>query len=189
MGYRHYMYIVPREKVKDIKSITYKKLKDLEWPSLWEVIGDNQFFEFGKYYENAEEIQKLGTPLFENPDVNEFFEEYAPYVVEKDAVLCAIEDMRKRIIKWYDDLLMTQEEFDATHNAWESRLKQPDRIRRHLENQRDEWQNAFGIVAVNTDDESQTIVNSWLYEYEIFELAHQLKMMDWENNVLVFCGW
>ena len=202
MGYRHYMYIVPRNVVDAIKHLTYAELetyarehgyteKDDEgtWVNLHRIVGDEKFFEFGKYYENADNIEALGEPLFANEETQKEFEDYRPYVVGRDAVLCAIEDYRKKIIKWYADLLMTQEQYDESHDPWERRIKQEERIKRHLENQKDEWENSFGIVAINTNMESKKIVRSWLYEYEIFELVHQMKIMDWEKNALVFYGW
>lgn len=202
MGYRHHMYIVPRKKVEDIRNLTYAELKEYarvhgglygddegSWVYLNDIVDGQEFFDFGKYYDNADEIEKLGTPLFLIEDTQEYFEEYSPYVVEKDAVICAIEYYRKKIVNWYSELLMTQEEFDATHEEWERRVKQEERIRKHLESQRREWKNRFGIIAVDLNMENNRITNSRLCEYEIFELVHQFKTMDWENNTLVFYGW
>lgn len=202
MGYRHYMYIVPCSMVEEIQGMTYSELKvyaqkvgcysatDIEeWVDLIELIGKNDFFGFGKFYENAQNIQNLGTPLFSIDDTQRYFEEYAPYVVGRDAVLCAIEDYRQKIVNWYSSLLMTQEEFEKSKVYFPSKLNQEERIRRHLENQRDEWENSFGLLAIDTDEDSPNIVRSWLYEYEIFELVHRLKTMDWGKNTLVFMGW
>ena len=203
MGYRHYMYSVPRKLVKDIRDMSYSELKEYakqhrglqkdgegSWVYLNDLIGGNTFFEFGKYYDNAENIYKLGKPLFSVDDTQKHFEEYVPYVVERDAVLCAIEDYRQKVIDWYKELLQSQEEYDASHEPWERhRLTQEQRIRRHLENQLDEWENQFGLLPYDLNEESQQIVRAWLYEYEVFELVHQLKTMDWENNTLVFYGW
>ena len=41
----------------------------------------------------------------------------------------------------------------------------------------------------NTDIEDEKIVNSWLYEYSIFELVRLFKKFDWENDVLLLYGW
>ena len=201
MGYRHYMYIVPRNVVNEVKNLTYDEQveyankhdlnadKESSWSILRSIFGDEVFFNFGKYYENAEEIQKLSTPLFSLSSTQECFEEYDPYIVEKEGVLCAIEHYRRLIINWYSDLLLTQEEYDATHESWGRQTKQEERIKKHLENQKEEWENCFGITAIDIDMESPKIVKSWLYEYEIIELVHQLKTMDWERNVLLFYGW
>lgn len=203
MGYRHYMYIVPRVLVDDIKGLTYDELVQYarkcgaveDWEdgsciSLHDLLGRNEFHGFGKYYENAENIYNLGKPLFENKETQEQFEDYEPYVVGIDAVLCAIEDYRKKIVKWYSKLLMTQEECDAANQYHsEHRQTQDERIRTHLTNQMEEWENEFGYYAINTDMDSNKIVHSWLYEYAIFELVHQMKMMDWEKDTLVFYGW
>jgi hypothetical protein len=203
MGYRHYMYIVPNTLVNDIKGLTYDELvqytrkreavedwEDEPWVSLQELLGRNEFHEFGKYYENAENIYNLGKPLFENKDTQGHFEDYDPYVVGVDAVLCAIEDYRKKIVKWYSELLLTQEEYDAVNPYFSKHGQtQDERIRTHLKSQMEEWENRFGYCAINTDMDSTKIVRSWLYEYAIFELVHQMKMMDWDNNTIVFYGW
>lgn len=197
------MYIVPRELVDDIKNLTYDELieyararnlleedEDAAWVQFHELLGRNIFFEFGKYYENDDNICNLGTPLFLNPDTQKSFKEYNPYVVGKEAVFSAIEHNRKKIVDWYNSLLMTQEEYDESCKPYFcDSTKQEDRIKAHLIRQKEEWQNNFNILAINTDMKSPKIVNSWLYEYEIFELVHQLKIMDWEKNTLVFYGW
>lgn len=206
MGYRHYMYIVKKERIDQVKNLTYDELKRYavqngclneddeddfsDYSFLADLAERNIFHEFGKYYENAENIYKLGTPLFSHPDTQKHFEEYQPYVVEQDAVLCAIEDYRQKIVKWYKGLLMPQEEYDASLEWWErNNIPQEQRIKNHLEHQLDEWENKFGFTAIDLDMKSNKIIRSWLYEYEIFELVHQLKTMDWENNTLLFYGW
>lgn len=203
MGYRHYMYIVPRKQIDDVKNLTYEELteyarthnaleedEDGAWVMIHDLFGRNEFHEFGKYYENADNVYKLGVPLFTNPDTQEAFSDYEPYVVGREAVLCAIEDYRKKIVEWYSGLLMSQEEADASDKLWALRkVKQEDRIKQHLESQKEEWENRWGYTAVDTSETSTRIVRSWLYEYAIFELVHQLKMMDWENNTLLFYGW
>jgi lipopolysaccharide export LptBFGC system permease protein LptF len=40
----------------------------------------------------------------------------------------------------------------------------------------------------NLNDDNR-IVNSWLYEYEVFELVFILKTFDWDNYSLIFYGW
>lgn len=203
MGYRHHLYIIPRATVDTVRNMSYEELKtyakergkleeyDGEEPyiSFINLFDHNEFFCFGKYYENADAIYKLGVPLFEKTDTQAYFEDYAPFVVGKEAVVCAIEHYQQKVIAYYESLLMTQEQFDATHTEWERRGGQEKRIRTHLENQLSEWKNPYGLSPYNLAENSSSIVNAWLYEYEVFELAHQLKMMDWETNTLLFYGW
>ena len=37
--------------------------------------------------------------------------------------------------------------------------------------------------------EYDNIVNSYLYEYSMFELVHQLKTIDFEKYDIIECGW
>lgn len=203
MGYRHHLYIIPRETIGTVRNMSYEELKtyakargkleeyDGEEPyiSFINLFDRNEFFCFGKYYENAESIYKLGVPLFEKPETQAYFEDYAPFIVGKEAVVCAIEHYKQKVIAYYESLLMTQEQFDATHDEWERRGGQEKRIRTHLENQLSEWKNPYGLSPYNLSENFSNIVNAWLYEYEVFELAHQFKMMDWDNNTLLFYGW
>ncbi len=207
MGYRHYMCIVERKRIEEIKNLSVDELKayaesngicdeDDEdnsfsaYSFIMALHSRNIFHEFGKYYENAENIYKLGMPLFTNKETQDCFDDFVPYVVEQDAVLCAVEDYRQKIIEWYKKLLMTQEEYDASLEWFEERkLTQEQRVRMHLEKQLGEWENKFGYTAIDTNMKSDRIVASWLYEYEIFELVHRLKTMDWDKNTLLFLGW
>lgn len=203
MGYRHHLYIVPRQLVSDIQNLTREELADYakahdvrvdeddQHFSLIDMLGKNEFYNFGKYYENAANMYKIAScPLFLNPETHRFYADYSPYVIEKEGVLCAIDHYRQKVIDWYKGLLQAQEEYEASHEPWvRSRLPQEQRIRNHLESQLNEWQNDFGCLPYNLREDSSTIVSSWLYEYAAFELVHQLKIMDWENNTLVFMGW
>ena len=38
------------------------------------------------------------------------------------------------------------------------------------------------------DDDTDCIVNSWKYEYVIFELVRIYKTFDWKNDVLLYVG-
>lgn len=205
MGYRHHMYAVERSRVFEITKLSPDELKqyaanngihneddDNEFSpyEFLDCLCGDEFHDFGKYYENSENIYKKGVPLFMNKETQELFEEHKPYVVERVAVLCAIEDYRQKIVNWYKELLMTQEEYDASHTlTFRHKDSQEARVRKHLENQLKEWENRYGYTAIDTDMNSVHISRSWLYEYAIFELAHKLKMFDWEKYMLVFYGW
>lgn len=207
MGYRHYMCVVERKRIDEIRNLSSPELEKYaasqgiydeddedcgfsEYSFLMALCRGNEFHEFGKYYENAENVYTLGTPLFSDKETQSRFDDFIPYVVEQDAVLCAINDYKQKVIDWYKGLLMTQEEYDASLEWFERRgLTQEQRIRAHLEKQLSEWENQFGFTAINTDMKSKQIVTSWLYEYQIFELVYRMKTMDWEKNTLLFLGW
>ena len=52
-----------------------------------------------------------------------------------------------------------------------------------------DWFNFY----INTKDETTRqkfkVQDTWFYEYGIFDLIHALKMIDWEQYILVVTGW
>ena len=79
------------------------------------------------------------------------------------------------------------------------------KIKGYFEQKIDEWSKFTDNVENNYTEEQKEkinrmyypynlndkdkLVNSWLYEYEIFELVFILKTFDWENYSLLFYGW
>lgn len=209
MGYRHYLYVVDRKMIDQIRDLTIEELAKYAYENAacerWEIedeegflpfnfmhveLMNTTFHEFGKYYDNAENIQNLGKPLFSREEVQEHFSDMNPYIVEKDAVICAIEDYKQKIISWYKQLLLPQDEFVkenpyyGTHN-----ISREKRLEHHIERQLSEWENPFKFSAVDLNPDDWSITHSWLYEYQIFNLVHKLKTMYWDTHVLLFVGW
>lgn len=89
----------------------------------------------------------------------------------------------KKIIDFYKSLLEV-DEIDKAH-----KITVEEKCKRHVGNQLNEWENAFGICPIDTDLSKPIINRSWLYEYGIFELVRVYKTFDWENNSLVLLGW
>ena len=77
-----------------------------EYSALIDIGDQNKVFEFGKlYYEDtSSQIYSVGMPLFENPEMQSKYENYAPYIVGKAGLLKAIEIYKTKIISYYESL-------------------------------------------------------------------------------------
>lgn len=199
MGYRHYFYKVENSLIETLhhihKDAFYKWGADIglvdlddEEPYLPLYKIGEEFFSFGKYYENADEIQQNGKPLFADSKLSERYEEYEPFIVGKEAVLNAIEYQKGLIIKMYENMLLRTDEVRLEED-YDERSKEK-MYEEHLNSMYREWKNGFDkVIAINLDESNPAITTSWKYEYSIFELVRLYKTTDWERYSLIFLGW
>lgn len=193
MGYRHYFFEVDKKDVEKVKDKTYDELMEIareygveiEEEENWFYFNDEKFMnkecihEFGKLYwdDTAERIYSKGVPLFTIKETQGYFEDYEPYVMGSDAMLEAIEIYKEKVINYYKSLL----EEDKRETV-------SDKCIRHVKSTLEEWECEY-ISPLNLNLKHEHIVNSWLYEYQIFELVRLYKTIDWENKCLLFYGW
>ena len=219
MGYRHYFYMIPKKAVADIQQLEteenyyeyvskekcfnkearrkakkalldYRKKDGDAHLGLYEL--GKQVFEFGKLYweDTAEQIQKTGIKLFkEKTELNERYDDYDAYIVGKDAVLKAIEIYHNKIKSYFESLLLSADELREKDEFWSGIEDVGERCKDAVKSKVREWNNGWGIKPYDLRDNQMSIVISWLYEYEIFELVHILKTIDWEKYELIFMGW
>lgn len=210
MGYRHYLYKIDKEIVKDIQGKTFDELWDKytseEEKAFQEMMRERhgeekyldidffkqeQIFEFGKLYfeDTAERIYETGRPLFDNKDIQEYFADYQPYIVTKEALKIAIEIYEQKIINYYKGLFEKDEKlcepffripFDKIDKSIQEKCVE------HCRNQLSEWLRGF---AINKSEKDEKLTNSWQYEYEIFELLRLYKTFDFNKYDLLFYGW
>lgn len=211
MGYRHYLYKIDKKIVKDIQGKTFDELWDKytseEEKAFQEMMMEKygkeekhldidffkqeQIFEFGKLYwdDTAERIYATGKPLFENKEIQEYFADYQPYIVTKEALKIAIEIYEQKIINYYKGLFEKDEKlcepffripFDKIDKSIQEKCVE------HCRNQLSEWLRGF---AINKSEKDEKLTNSWQYEYEIFELLRLYKTFDFKKYDLLFYGW
>lgn len=193
MGYRHYIYEVDARLVEKIRACktneeygrvcienipTYHGGAEYDYFPIYNL--GRELFEFGKYYENADEMYKHGDSLFGNAALREEYRDYEPIVLDKSGLLCAIEWQANRVRSIYEDLLLEKSEL----NEFDTRT-QHMRMREHIESHQRWWQ--WG--ACDLDESREHLVRSWLYEHTIFDLVRIYKSFDWENKRLVFFGY
>jgi hypothetical protein len=190
MGYRHYFFEVDKKDVDKVKDKTYEELVEIAKEYGVKIEEDDYFnfnndkfmnkkeiFEFGKLYwdDTAARIYSKGVPLFKKEEVQEYFEDYTPYVMGSDGMLEAINIYKNKIISYYKDLLQ-EDDPEILNKSFMS----------HIDDMLMWWER---LRAINTDLQYECITSSWLYEHQIFELVRLYKSIDWENKCLLFYGW
>ena len=212
MGYRQYFYGVDKTIVDEIRKCKTKEdlynvfLKNnIECEKFDKEGGkihyhcplynlNKEIFEFGKCYENSDEIYKHGNSLFTSIELNEEYEDERPIVCDESAILCAIEWNKQYIIKMYEHLINNTfenpfEKYNFSKEIDEKELHY-QRLLSHCKDHLRWWKPEFGdYTAINLDKEKDVLAESWLYEHQIFDLVRIYKTFDWENKSLLFFGW
>ena len=211
MGYRQYFYEVDKHKVDEIRKCkTEEELYQYcikngiecsknEWDNEIEYymplyhLG-RELFNFGKFYENEDDIYKNGDSLFTSDELNERYSDYGAIICNKKALLSAIEWQKQRIIKIYENLINNTFEDSFERYAYAKDIDEKElhfkRLLHHCTDHLRWWKPEFGdYTAINLDEENDNLVDSWLYEHTIFDLVRIYKTFDWENKCLMFMGW
>lgn len=202
MGYRHYMYKIPKKTVKEIENLTIDELKkkygdptDDYYISLLSdgKLGESftHIYGFGKLYwdDTAERIYSKGKPLFNNEDTQDYFEDYQPYVVGKKGLLEAINIYTERIRKNYNDLLEDGKEIQMIFGITEHQeIPKETKWEEHIQDMCREWNNNY-MLPYNLDEDTDMIINSWKYEYGVFELVRLYKSINFNEYDIVFLGY
>ena len=212
MGYRHYFLRASKKDVEEIQHLSYQELVDfckkndrgyeaedygdgLEvCLNIHKILPQVEVFEFGKYYENAEEIHKNSEKLFKNEETMEYFEDYEPHISGEKAVECAIEWQINKIRENFAHLLLTDEEIkkkkdDGTFcddGLFCDDRPHEIRLLTAIQRKAREWDKRLLPFSL---DREKPMISSWLYEYTVFELVKLHREMDWENDCLLFYGW
>ena len=205
MGYRHYFYKVSKKEVETVKDMTlaevmqYAKTQGAE---VWEednsfYFNDREFmnktevFEFGKLYwdDTADRIYDKGVPLFNQKEMQEAVNDYAPYVVGKEGVLEAIAIYREKILNYYKDLLVdgVDLQYPLGITLRKEDVKSVDKVIKHIEDKIISL--SYRDVADINESNKWAVTGSWEYEHSIFNLVHILKTIDWEQDTILFYGW
>ena len=207
MGYRHYFYLVEKEEVEKVRRMNYDELfdyaknkkcaaedEDGKWIDFIDknFMNKKEIFEFGKlYYDNtAERIYSTGIPLFENKETQDEFSDYVPYIVGKSGLEMAIQIYKEKILKYFKSLVTKE---CASRGIVEFTVKPEDlkvaEVCQEIEGKISRWSNFFGCCPINMNESSESITNSWLFEYNIFELVRLYKSIDWDKYDILFYGW
>lgn len=205
MGYRHYFYLVKKSEVDKIKDMTFDELfeyaktcgaefyEDENWFN-WEdekIFESIEVFEFGKLYwdDTAERIYNTGVHLFNDKKLQEYVDDYVPYVVGKEGLLEAIKIYQEKIVKYYTDLLTDGQDYNGPLGLTfrKEDVKSADKIIEHFTDKIRSL--SYRDIANIDEGDRWSVTTSWEYEHSIFNLVHLLKTIDWEKETLLFYGW
>jgi hypothetical protein len=171
MGYRNYVGKISNEKYEEGKDLTQEESEKLYGEDFWTARELDEFQElhnFGKYcqFEIEDHLEEFYT---KNKNV---YGDCEFHILSKEGFLKIIEWYRLKIYTYYKDLQsQTEKEKDA-----------------HFSSSVREWEGRFGMP-FNLDEDKETVVVSWKYEYSVFELVRIFKTFDWENNKMVWYGY
>lgn len=174
MGYRNYLSRVTKDKYKELSSLSQKQIFEMYvnddddnsgWLNVREITQCIDLHELGKYCEFK--VGKNGYRFFK--EEMDFEEEEEFYVASKQFFLEIIESYRQNVINYYTNL---KDETDKNKEYY-------------IKNKITEW---TSLIPYNLDMNEEQIVNSWKFEYAVFELIRIYKTFDWDNDLLIYCG-
>lgn len=205
MGYRHYLYAIPKKQVEEIQACKtnndlmkvaerycYKIDKDCcDDGSYWfpPYRAGKELYELGKYSEIGFKLESKRPSLFTSKELKERYSDYGFALLAKEDFKAVIEAYRQKIINWLQSLLNPEDD-----PIIPSKLSKEERkhltIEHEIQDKIDSWSGKyFGISPIDLDESRDRITGDWSYEYAIFELVRLYKIFDWENNELVLVGW
>lgn len=200
MGYRHYLYAVPKEQLAEIQAC--KTAKDLTefakrhgypydeddgWLSLYKI--GKEVYELGKHSEIGFKLESERPSLFTSDELKERYSDYGFALLTKDDFKSVIEAYRQKIVEWFQSLLNPDKSQVTAPNLSKEERKRLE-WEYEIKDKLDAWSGKyFGIFPIDLNDDKERITGDWSYEYAIFELVRVYKSFDWENNELVLVGW
>lgn len=200
MGYRHYLYAVPKKQVEEIQACqTAKDLtefakrhdypydEDDGWLSLYKV--GKELYELGKYSEIGFKLEYERPPVFASDELKKKYSDYGFALLTKDDFKAVIEFYRQKIIEWLKSLLNPDDSKKCSDEFTKEQYLLRT-LKQEVRDKIDSWScKYFGISPIDLDENKERITGDWSYEYAIFELVRVYKAFDWENDDLVLVGW
>ena len=205
MGYRHYLYAIPKKQVTEIQSCKTNNdwcnfAENYGYEVDWNCCDDGsgwfspykigtELYELGKYSEIAFKLESERPSLFTSEELKERYSDYGFALLTKDDFKAIIEAYRQKIVDWFESLLnpdKSQITSDKLSKEERKHLEREHEIKGKLE----KWSGKyFDILPIDLDENRERITGDWSYEYAIFELVRLYKIFDWENDDLVLVGW
>lgn len=200
MGYRHYLYAVPKKQVAEIQACQtnedwidfakrhdYRYDEDDEWLPPYRV--GKELYELGKYSEIAFKLESERPSLFTSEELKKRYSDYGFALLTKEDFKAVIESYRQKIVNWLQSLLNTDERICFSEELTKEQYQFKE-LKQEIQDKIDSWSGKyFGILPIDLDESRERITGDWSYEYAIFELVRLYKIFGWENDDLVLVGW
>lgn len=200
MGYRHYLYAIPKKQIAEIQACkTNSDLIDFAKRYGYNVDYDatdsgegwipphdigTELYELGKHSEIGHELESEKLCVFTSEELKNMYDDYGFALLSKDDFIAIIESYRQNIVSYFQNLLEPQK-----YPIIPSKSTIEEQWKYYIEDKLERWQGKWGSTPLNLEENTDRITNSWLYEYSIFELVRLYKTFDWENDNLVLMGW
>ena len=170
MGYRNYLYSIPKKEHNKIKNKKEEELVKLCGDDGWfspcrHIRGVKEIYEFGKYCELQTKGRTKRFFLKFKDEDGEFM------IAEKNFLLHCIDHYRQKVADYYKNL----------------QNKPVEEIKKQLKTKSEYW-GGGEWVPYNLNEKTEHLVESWEYEHQIFDLVRILKTFDFEKNILIYAG-
>lgn len=200
MGYRHYLYAIPKSQVAEIQACqnasdltefakrhNYPYDEDDGWLPLHKI--GEELYELGKYSKIGFELESERPSVFTSDELKEKYADYGFALLTKEDFKAVIEFYRQKIIEWLNSLLNIDDRICFSDELTKEQY-QFENLKQEVQDKIDSWSKKYwGICPIDLDEDKERITGDWSYEYAIFELVRVYKAFDWENDNLVLVGW
>lgn len=207
MGYRNKIALLDKGVHVEIKDMTMDEIKNYWSNKTGEEIDEdgylyipiyelsNEIYELGKYCE-LDYLNEHKKDIFSKKEVEDYFNDGQEFkIIGKEGLLAIIEDYRLKVVKMYQDLInrMEKPEDEKTEDEKVTEMLHPeDSPLSHFKGKLREWDCELGgrkFTPYQLNEKVNSVVSSWKYEYQVFELVRLLKTIDFDKNELVLTGW
>lgn len=185
MGYRNYLYIADKKKCNKIRKMSKKEILELTNTSFLSSIdvldkmGAEEAFELGKHIDFYDELTPHLRKMFTDKEVHEGFNDEEEFILAKPEILQTIATIyRKKVLNWYQDLMQ-----EKSSNEFDTR-SQLDRMKGSVESQI-LWNQYLDRLPNN----KYQICDAWLFEYEVFNILHLMRVFNPKKQVLIWLGY
>ena len=209
MGYRNYFAIIEKEEADKVLNLSHEEQMKLtaeqvreEWAgsdeeeeqvakylkndildtyALRRHLKPEEIIECGKYfdYDVAQKIKE---------DCRDYSDEDTEFcIVKPEALLIAADYYRNATVRYYENVIrsfdMTDEECEEDKDMSYQRPNLVSSFRHQI----------YDLKSLKIDKESvlkkKTLMDTWQYEYDMFNLLHMYKNIDWDKYYLIWQGY
>lgn len=182
MSYRHGLYIVEKEKVD---SLTEEQINNIESRyAFLDSLNTTKILDLGRYSDEGYKLCENGLQvegLLQKFRKNMFSEDDTEFeFLDPEQLVWLAEQYKERTIKYWENLL-NEEPLDTYEGfITDAGEKCIDYVKDLLQ-----WKK---FLIDPHKDKKYVLQTTWKYEYEMFNILHCYKMIDWDKYYLVILG-
>lgn len=180
LGYRNYIGKISREDLTKLLLIHEKPDSEEKFEMMWDFQRNviDEMHEIGKYYDTPDDGFEVVHDLSD--------EDTELKIITHDSIKAIIRQYAQKHLDYLKDLMKPEEEM-TEEEKFERKHGYKDTLKKHIESQIRQWERPEDLV-YDIDLDSDRLVKSWNFQYELFELLHIYKSFDRENDYVVYTG-